>query len=201
MQDERGNPALSGSNSPTSSSSLSFWFLKYLSGLSIPPHPPNPLAKSQGFLAGVDGRVSRILAIPPVRPKRQTPHSQAVGRDSERSLLTGTPPLPTSSPHSFLQDRQSLHFPLPVLSSLPPLARSLPLLSSSYPHLSNLRFHPPPLASPPRSRLPHPWEAPPVGQSSLYKRVPCPGAAAAGRRQLCWCGGGEPRIKRYFSGC
>lgn len=142
------------------------------------------------------GRVSRILAIPPVRPKRQTPHSQAVGQDSERSLPTGTPPLPTSSPHSFLRDRQSLHFPLPVLSSLPPLARSLPLLSSSYPHLSNLRFHPPPLASPPRSRLPHPWEAPPVGQSSLYKRVPCPGAAAAGRRQLCWCGGGEPRIKR-----
>uniref|UniRef100_A0AC11DNY8 Uncharacterized protein n=1 Tax=Ovis aries TaxID=9940 RepID=A0AC11DNY8_SHEEP len=59
--------------------------------------------------------------------------------------------------------------------SLPPRARSLPSLSSSYPHLSNLRFHPPPLSSPPSSRLPHPWEAPPVGQRRFISGFPARG--------------------------
>ncbi|XP_070644888.1 parathymosin [Bos indicus] len=63
--------------------------------------------------------------------------------------------------------------------SLPPRARSLPSLSSSYPHLSNLRFHPPPLSSPPSSRLPHPWEAPPVGQRRFIS-----GFSARGRPRL-----------------
>ncbi|XP_041492005.1 parathymosin [Microtus oregoni] len=71
--------------------------------------------------------------------------------------------------------RQSLQCPLPVLSFLPPRSLSRPSLSSSYPHLSTLLFHPPPLSSPPRSRLPHPWEAPPVGQRRLKSGFPCRG--------------------------
>ncbi|XP_020013796.2 parathymosin [Castor canadensis] len=90
---------------------------------------------------------------------------------------------PTSShllaPLLSLRGRQSLHFPLLVSSSLPPRSLSRPSLSSSYPHLSNLLFHPPPLSSPPRSRLPHPWEAPPVGQRRLIS-----GFSSRGRQRL-----------------
>lgn len=88
----------------------------------------------------------------------------------------GTPPLPTSSPHSALSRAVSLSIsPLLVSSFLPPRSLSRPSLSSSYPHLSNLLFHPPPLSSPPRSRLPHPWEAPPVGQRRLKSGFPSRG--------------------------
>uniref|UniRef100_A0A8D2HQU4 Parathymosin n=1 Tax=Urocitellus parryii TaxID=9999 RepID=A0A8D2HQU4_UROPR len=79
------------------------------------------------------------------------------------------------SPLFSLSCRQSLHFPLLVSFSLPPLSLSLPSLSSSYPHLSNLLFYPPPISSPPRSLLPHPWEAPPVGQRRLISGFPSRG--------------------------
>ncbi|XP_051029024.1 parathymosin [Phodopus roborovskii] len=135
------------------------------------PPPPIPLAKFQGF-----GEVSRSLATSPGTPPRA--RLQLAG---SRLAFGAVSPCWNPTPSHLLAplgsrpSRQSLHFPLLVSSFLPPLSLSRPSLSSSYPHLSNLLFHPPPLASPPRSCLPHPWEAPPVGQRRLKSGFPSRG--------------------------
>ncbi|XP_027806852.2 parathymosin [Marmota flaviventris] len=113
------------------------------------------------------------LASPPPEPDSTFAGSRlGFGEVSPRRNPT---PSHLLSPLFSLSGRQSLHFPLLVSFSLPPLSLSLPSLSSSYPHLSNLLFYPPPISSPPRSLLPHPWEAPPVGQRRLISGFPSRG--------------------------
>ncbi|XP_077872019.1 parathymosin [Ictidomys tridecemlineatus] len=113
------------------------------------------------------------LASPPPEPDSTFAGSRlGFGEVSSRRNPT---PSHLLSPLFSLSGRQSLHFPLLVSISLPPLSLSLPSLSSSYPHLSNLLFYPPPISSPPRSLLPHPWEAPPVGQRRLISGFPSRG--------------------------
>lgn len=145
-----------------SSSSFSFWFLGYLPSLYLysPPTPPRPLAKSQGF------EVSRSLATSPVRPREPDSSLQAVGWHLERCLPAGTPPLPTSSPHSALSRAVSLSIPPPSLVlppvplALPPFAFILlspplqPPLSSPSPLLSSPLPPAPPLGSPSRRAAP-----------------------------------------------
>lgn len=159
---------------PPSSSSLGFWFLKYLPGLSIRFPPPHPSAKSQGFWGSGStfaGSRSGLGEVPP-RRNPTPPHLLAPLLSPRPSVSPFPPPGLVLPPASRALPPIALILLSPPLQ--PPLSSPSPLLSSPLPPA-------PPLGSPSRRAAP------------LYKRVPCPGAAAAGRRQLCGCGGGEPR--------
>ncbi|XP_076711405.1 parathymosin [Callospermophilus lateralis] len=150
----------------------------------LPPLYPRPRPEEQEPRPGPDGsdvttdrpgavqQEPRLLAPPPEPDSTFAGSRLGFGEVSPRRNPT---PSHLLSPLFSLSGRQSLHFPLLVSFSLPPLSLSLPSLSSSYPHLSNLLFYPPPISSPPRSLLPHPWEAPPVGQRRLISGFPSRG--------------------------
>lgn len=172
---------------------LSFELLDSNTCLALPLRPTPALGKISGWLfflgGGRRGEVSRIPAVPPVRPQKRDSTPTGSRSSLGRPRPAGAPPLPTSAPRAG---------PAPVS----PSARPSRLGPPPAPRAPAPRFHPPVPTSQPRlsssspllgspPRQPHPWEAPPVGQRRLYKRFLCPGAAAAGRWQLCWCGGGE----------
>ena len=71
----------------------------------LPHHPTPSLSKISGAFFGGGGGSAGSRPSLQSAPKSQTRRSQAVGRDSGRSLPAGTPPLPTSAPHSILRDQ------------------------------------------------------------------------------------------------
>ncbi|XP_072506662.1 parathymosin [Notamacropus eugenii] len=155
-------------------------------GLSLPWHPP-------AFCPGPCPK--KCLGDPGPesggRPPSQSPTPRRSARVAPSPGLQGRPPLALPLPSAFrLRSRLRLSGPSVPLPSPPPLIATLlspplqPPLSSPSPPLAFPSLAFPVLPSPPSSRLPHPWEAPPVGQRRLISGFP-----GRGRQRL--VGGGS----------
>ncbi|XP_052028868.1 parathymosin [Apodemus sylvaticus] len=157
--------------------------------LQLPPPYPRPrpekpnLRQARAEVTSRRTALGRATGAPPTRTGgggARVAEPQRAGPLGPAGIWSGVSP---QEPHPFPPPRPTPRspepsvspFPLPVSSFLQSRSLSRPSLPSSYPHLSNLLFHPPPLSSPPRSRLPHPWEAPPVGQRRLKSGFPSRG--------------------------
>lgn len=171
MQDGNGKPARCGSSSAT----LFLFFKLLVSQIPARPFhlllPPHPLAKSQDFLRGGReggwGRVSRILAIPPVRPQKTD--STFAG---SRSGFGEVPPRRNPTPFHLLAP---LLFSSTVSLSISPPGPVLPPASRALPPLAFILLSPPrqpPLSSPsPLLSSPLP-PAPPLGSPSRRAAPP-----------------------------